>query len=76
MRNKQVLRVYSDLKGAKDEEAQDIIANDEGLTEEYSKFKSTGLIVAGVFLILIVIGLTVGILFLPGYPLGKYISYS
>jgi hypothetical protein len=76
MRNKQVLRVYSDLKGAKDEEAQDLIANDEGLTEEYSKFRSTGLIVAGVFLILIVIGLAVGIMFLPGYPLGKYISYS
>jgi hypothetical protein len=53
-----------------------VLAEDDALAEEYGEYRSTGAIVAGVILLLIVIGLTIAILFLPGYPLSKYMSYA
>lgn len=76
VRNNQVLRVYGDLKGAKDDESRELIAEDEGLEAEYSDFRGTYLIVIGAIGIAIVIGLVVGALFLPGYPLSKYMNYE
>jgi hypothetical protein len=76
VRNNQVMRVYGDLKGAKDDESRELIAEDEGLEAEYSDFRGTYLIVIGAIGMAIVIGLVVGALFLPGYPLSKYMSYE
>lgn len=76
MRNQQVMRIYGELKGAKDEESMQLLAEDEGLTEEYQKFKANGLIAGGVVLILVIAGLVVAMMFLPGFPLSKYMSYG
>jgi hypothetical protein len=75
-KNKQVFRLYAELKGAKSDRELEVLDEDDSLEEEYSKFRSTGLIVVGVIIILIVIALTVAMMFLPGFPLSKYLSYS
>jgi hypothetical protein len=76
MKNKQVMRVYADVKNVTDEQDKELLADDDTLTPEYSPFRATGLIVAGSLVIAVVIGLVVGALFLPGYPLSKYMSYA
>ncbi len=76
VKNSQVMRVYADLKGATDDDAREIIASDEALEAEYSDQKNIAAIVVGSLGIALVIGLVVGTLFLPGYPLSKYMSYE
>jgi hypothetical protein len=75
-KNSLVRDIYATLKGSKDDRDKEILVEDESLKEEYDKFNSTGLIVAGSFLLVIIVGLTIAIMFLPGYPLSKYLSYS
>lgn len=75
-RNKQVWRLYAQAKGAKTELQQEMLGEQDALEPEYKDKYWSGLIAAGVLVILVLIGLVVGFLFLPGYPLSKYMSYS
>jgi hypothetical protein len=75
-RNRQVMRVYAELKGFKSEAQTESIEDQEQLEPEYSDFKATGLIAIGSIGIVLLAGLVLGIMFLPGYPLSKYMSYG
>jgi len=75
-KNKQTMRLFAQIKNATDDESKELLEEDDALTPEYAPFRATGMIVAGSILIAVIIGLTVGALFLPGYPLSKYMSYA
>lgn len=75
-RNSQVLRVYAELKGFKSEAQIEAIEDNEQLEPEYAEFKQTGLIVLGSIGIVLLAGIVVAMLFLPGYPLSKYMSFE
>lgn len=69
-------RLYAQTKGAKTELQQEMLGEQDALEPEYKGMYWSGMIAAGVIAILVLIGLVVAFMFLPGYPLSKYMSYS
>lgn len=75
-RNEMVYRVYAKEKGATEDDQVDALLEEPQLKAEYAPFLGGGAIALGTVGLLVLAGLVVGFMFLPGFPLSKYMSYG